>query len=54
MARASRALGYSTSYSLHVLRDADHDFDELVGAGLAQDLFDCLFAGNLEPSAVEL
>ena len=54
MNRAARALGYNTPYSLHVLHDADHDFDELVGAGLAQELFDCLFAGSPEPSAVEL
>jgi pimeloyl-ACP methyl ester carboxylesterase len=54
MNRAARALGYDTPYSLHVLRDADHDFDELVAAGLAQELFDCLFAGSPEPSAVQL
>jgi pimeloyl-ACP methyl ester carboxylesterase len=54
MNRAARALGYDTAYSLHVLPGADHDFDELVAAGLAQELFDCLFAGSREPSAVQL
>jgi pimeloyl-ACP methyl ester carboxylesterase len=54
MNRAARALGYNTAYSLHVLRGADHDFDELVAAGLAQALFDCLFTGRPEASAVQL
>jgi poly(3-hydroxybutyrate) depolymerase len=54
MSRAARALGYDTPYSLHVLRGADHDFEELVAAGLAPELFDCLFAGNQGPAAVQL
>ena len=54
MNRAARALGYNTAYSLHVMRDADHDFDELVAAGLAQELFDCLFARSQGPTAVQL
>jgi pimeloyl-ACP methyl ester carboxylesterase len=54
MSRAAKQLGYDTRYSLHVLRDADHDFDELVDAGLPQQLFDCLFAGAADSAQVEL
>jgi pimeloyl-ACP methyl ester carboxylesterase len=54
MNRAARALGYDTPYALHVLRGADHDFDELMAAGLARELFDCLFDSRPEPSAVQL
>lgn len=54
MNRAARALGYNTAYSLHVLRGADHDFDELVAAGLVRELFDCLFAVQVDATNVEL
>jgi pimeloyl-ACP methyl ester carboxylesterase len=54
MTEAARVLGYGTHYSLHVLLGADHDFDELVEAGLVGDLFDCLFGSGIAPAALEL
>jgi len=54
MNRAAGALGYNTRYALHILPDADHDFEELVDAGLARELFACLFDGRASPTAAHL
>jgi len=53
MNRAASALGYPTHYSLHMLPDADHSFEELVDAGLPHELFACLF-GGASPTAMHL
>jgi hypothetical protein len=54
MNRAAAGYGYKTRYTLHVLPDADHDFDELVDAGLARELFVCLFDGRPSPTSAQL
>lgn len=54
MNRAAAALGYGTRYALHILADADHEFQEMVDAGLSRELFACLFDGRPSPTAAHL
>jgi len=54
MNRAAAAFDLRTRYTLHVLPDADHDFEELVDAGLPRELFACLLAVRAAPTAVQL
>jgi len=53
MNRAAGTFGFPTRYSLHVLPNADHNFEELVDAGLPRELFACLF-GGASPTAMHL
>jgi pimeloyl-ACP methyl ester carboxylesterase len=54
MNRAAAAFGYDTRYSLHILPDAGHDFEDLVDAGLPRALFDCLIADRASRATVKL
>lgn len=46
MADAARANGYDTTFSVHEIRGADHDFSSMVRHGLPEQVFDCLFTAS--------
>lgn len=54
MNRAAAEFGYGKRYALHILPDADHDFQAMVAAGLPRELFACLFDGRPSPTAAHL